>query len=126
MPDGGSYDRDEGNVGEASDMGDDGTSKVTSSRATWRAVYSMFGPYAIANVFMVVAIVLAIVFQPKYGDPESLWPAVTMAGVMFVAGIFVVKGSLRLRQVGKSAREDRRRIAAGLPLDPEDQGDRDR
>lgn len=90
---------------------------------TWQAVYSMFGPYAIGNLIMLVAIIVAVVFQPKFGDPNSFWVAAIEAGLLLVAGIFVVKGTLRLRQVRKSAREDKRRISAGLPLEPEDPED---
>ena len=99
------------------------TGKVTTSKATWHAIYSMFGPLKIANLLMLVAIILAIVFQPKYGDPDSFWPGAMVIGVMLVAGVFLVKGGLRLRQVRKSGKEDRRRIAAGLPLDPEEPED---
>jgi ABC-type Co2+ transport system permease subunit len=83
----------------------------------------MLGPYAIANLIMLVAIIVAVVFQPKFGDPNSYLPAAIEAGLLLVAGIFVVKGTLRLRQVRRSGREDERRISAGLPLDPEEHED---
>lgn len=94
-----------------------------TSKTTWQAVYSMFGPYAIANLIMLIVIVVAVVFQPKFGDPNSYWSTAVEAALLLVAGIFVVKGTLRLRQVRKSAREDKRRISAGLPLEPEEPED---
>ncbi|WP_223916290.1 hypothetical protein [Arthrobacter sp. NicSoilC12] len=101
----------------------EGTGKARSSKATWQSVYSMFGPLKIANLTMLIAIILAVMFQPKANDPSTYWAAAMVAFVMLVAGFFLVRGGLRLKRVRASAREDRRRIAAGLPLDPENPED---
>ncbi|WP_136017910.1 hypothetical protein [Arthrobacter silvisoli] len=99
---------------------------MKSSKATWRAVFSMFGPYAVANMVMIAAIVVFAVFQPDlHGPPETwtattIWSAATIVVLVLTSFGFVVKGALRLRLVYKEAREDRRRIAAGLPLNPEE------
>ena len=95
----------------------------TTSRATFQAISSMFGPYGIANLLMLVALILFVVFQPKVNDPGTHWALVMVGVILLAAVVFVVKGTLRLRHVGKSAREDRRRLAAGLPIDPEQPGD---
>lgn len=91
----------------------------TTSRATFQAISSMFGPYGIANVLMLGALLLFVVFQPAVNDPGTHWALVMVAIILLAAVVFVVKGTLRLKHVGKSAREDRRRVAAGLSLDPE-------
>lgn len=104
-------------------MGDEGTRKVTISRSTWQAVYSMFGPYAIANLFMLVAIILFAVLQPKANDPNTYWALAVVAGLLLVAGVFLVMGTLRFERVHKSHREDQRRIAAGLTLELEEPED---
>lgn len=100
-------------------MDDEGTSKATTSRATWQSAYSMFGPFAIANFIMLIALILFAVFQPKVSDPNTHWALAMVAGVLLVAGGFMVKGILRFKRVHQSHREDQRRIAAGLPLEPE-------
>jgi hypothetical protein len=100
---------------------------VKSSRKTWDAVFSTFGPYAVANILMLLAIVVFIVFQPDLSGPTDTWTLKTLLScvaigtIMLVAGGFILKGVLGLRKVNQSAREDRRRVEAGLPLDPEDQ-----
>jgi membrane protein YdbS with pleckstrin-like domain len=91
----------------------------TTSRNTWQAVYSMFGPMAVANFTMLLVIVVFVVFQPKASDPSTYWAIALMAVLMLIAGVLMVKGMLRLRLVRKSHKEDRRRIAAGLTLEPE-------
>lgn len=99
---------------------------MKSSRKTWDAVFATFGPYAVANIFMLLAIVVAIVFQPNLSGPSDSWTMQTLVScvaigiLMLVAGGFILKGLLGLRNVARSAREDRRRVEAGLPLDPDD------
>lgn len=77
---------------------------------------------------MLIAIVLFIVFQPDLSGPTELWTAktiwscVAIGAILVTAGVFIMKGGLRLRQVFQSAREDRLRTRAGLPVDPEEPG----
>ncbi|WP_442542521.1 hypothetical protein ACSBOX_11255 [Arthrobacter sp. KN11-1C] len=97
--------------------------RPTTSRNTWQAVYSMFGPMAVANFTMLLVIVVLVVFQPKASDPSTYWAIALMAALMLVAGGLMLKGLLRLRLVRKEHKEDRRRIAAGLPLEPEHDDD---
>jgi len=111
------------NTGGKFRMDVEGTGRARSSKATWHSVYSMLGPLKVANLTMLVAIILAVVFQPKANDPSTYWAAVVVAFVMLVAAFFLVRGGLRSKRVRTSAAEDRRRIAAGLPLDPEDPED---
>jgi prepilin signal peptidase PulO-like enzyme (type II secretory pathway) len=99
--------------------------KQTASRTTRQAFFSMFGPFTIANIFMLAAIVVFVAFQPD-GAYMPSWAAAVISILMLVALAFIIKGGLRLRNVRKSAGEDRRRHAAGLPLDPEDQRDADK
>ncbi|UKA59389.1 hypothetical protein [Arthrobacter sp. FW306-2-2C-D06B] len=91
----------------------------TNGRNTWQAVYSMFGRMAVANFTLLLVVVVLVVFQPKASDPSSYWAIALMAVLMLVTGGLMVKGMLRLRLVRKSHKEDRRRIAAGLTLEPE-------
>lgn len=82
-------------------------------------MYSMFGPMAVANFTLILVVIVLAVFQPKASDPSTYWAIALMAVLMLVAGGLMVKGMLRLRLLRKSHKEDRRRIAAGLPLEPE-------
>ncbi|WP_026538718.1 hypothetical protein [Arthrobacter sp. 9MFCol3.1] len=91
-----------------------------TSKDTWRAVYSMFGPYAIANLFMLVAFIFLAVAQPNLDDENTYWALVVGAVLMLAAGGFLVAGLLRFKGVHISHKADRRRIAAGLPLEPEE------
>ena len=93
--------------------------KLTTSRSTWQAVYSMFGPFAIANLTMLLVIIVLAIFQPKASDPSTYWAIELMAVLMLVAGGLMLKGLLRFRLVHRSHKEGQRRIAAGLPLEPE-------
>ena len=94
------------------------TSKVKSSKATWDAFYSMDGPSAISNIIVLVALILFAVSQPDVDDPSTYWALALVAVLFLVAGGFQVQAALRLKRVYRSAKEDRRRIAEGLPLDP--------
>ena len=91
-----------------------------SSNATWNAVFSMFGPYFIANVIMLIAIIFFWVTQPKINDPSTYWSIALVSLLLLEAALFVVKGARGLRRVNAEAREDRRRHAAGLPLEREE------
>ena len=91
-----------------------------SSKATWDAVFSMFGPYFIANIIMLITIVFFVVTQPKINDPSTYWSIALVGLLLLAAVVFVVKGALGLRRVTAEAREDRRRLAAGLPLEREE------
>ena len=82
-------------------------------------MYSMFGPFAIANFTMFLVLILYVIVQPKASDPSTYWAIGLMAVLMLVAGGLMVNGLFRFRLVHKSHKEDRRRIAAGLPLEPE-------
>ncbi len=86
-------------------------------------MYSMFGPMAVANFTLMLVVVVLVVFQPKATDPSTYWAIGLMAVLMLIAGGLMVKGLLRLRLVRKEHKEDRRRIAAGLPLEPEHDDD---
>lgn len=99
--------------------------KQTTSKATWRAVDSIFGPFTIGNIFLIAGIIIFGIFQPE-GAPIPLWAGLTVALFMLVGVGFVIKGVIRTKNIRKSAKEDRRRLAAGLPLDPEDQTDNGR
>ncbi|WP_458111277.1 hypothetical protein M1D88_13100 [Arthrobacter sp. R1-13] len=91
-----------------------------SSKATWQAFYSMNGPFAVAQGFMFVMLIVLAIFQPAVDRPDT-YPALAIVVLLIlVAGGFMVAGMFRFLRLRKSAREDRRRIAAGLPLDPED------
>ncbi|XAS74016.1 hypothetical protein VUN82_09365 [Micrococcaceae bacterium Sec5.1] len=90
-----------------------------SSKATWNAVLSMFGPYFIANLIMLVAIIFFWVTQPKINDPSTYWSIALVGLLLLAAALFVVKGARGLQRVNAEAREDRRRHAAGLPLERE-------
>ena len=79
-----------------------------SSKATWNAVSSMFGPYFIANVIMLVAIIFFWVTQPKINDPSTYWSIALVGLLLLAAALFVVKGARGLRRVNADAREDRR------------------
>jgi hypothetical protein len=73
----------------------------------------------IANFTLMLVVVVLVVFQPKACDPSTYWAIGLMAVLMLIAGGLMVKGFLRLRLVHKAHKEDRQRIAAGLPLEPE-------
>lgn len=94
--------------------------KVKSSKATWDAYYSMDGPFAISNFILLIAFILLAVSQPNLDDPSTYWALVIGAVLFLLAGGFKVQGALRLKRVFRSAKEDRRRVAEGLPLDPEE------
>ncbi|WP_416416147.1 hypothetical protein [Paenarthrobacter aromaticivorans] len=91
-----------------------------SSKATWNAVFSMFGPYFIANIIMLITIIFFVVTQPKINDPSTYWSIVLVGLLLLAAVVFVVKGALGLRRVNAEAREGRRRHGAGLPLEREE------
>ncbi|MFJ4207926.1 hypothetical protein ACIPY2_05605 [Paenarthrobacter sp. NPDC089675] len=93
--------------------------KNRSSATTWNAVFATFGPYTIANGLMLLALVLFLIFGPEVDDSGTYWSIGLIRLVMLAAGIFIFKGALGLRKVNASSREDRRRIAAGLPLERE-------
>jgi hypothetical protein len=93
-----------------------------NSEATWRAFYSMLGPYATAN-FILIGMLALFVFKPSVNDPSTYWTMAVMVIMILVAGGFIVKGTLRHKSILKSAEQDRKRLAAGLPLDPEDPED---
>lgn len=95
-------------------MDDDGTSKTPTGEATWGAFYSMLGPYAIANFILIGALAL-FVFEPSVYDPSTYWVIAAMAIMFLVAGVFIVRGTLRHKNIRKSAKEDRRRISLGFP-----------
>jgi hypothetical protein len=95
-----------------------------TSKATFQAMSSMFKPYGIANVIAFIAMILFFVFQPKVNDPSTHWTLVMVGILLLLSIVFVVKGTLRLKQIKKSTMEDRRRWAAGLPVDPEAPEDR--
>jgi uncharacterized BrkB/YihY/UPF0761 family membrane protein len=97
--------------------------RSTTSRNTWQAVYSMFGPFAVANFTLFLVLILYVVLQPKASDPSTYWAIALMAVLMLIAGGLMVSGMVRLRLVRKAHKEDRRRIAAGLPLAPEHDDD---
>lgn len=96
-----------------------GVNKRTS-KATWQAFYSMDGPFAISNLILLGALILIAVLRPNLDDPNTHWTLAVVAVLFLVAGGFKVQGVLRLKSVHKSAKEDRRRIAEGLPLDPDE------
>jgi hypothetical protein len=82
------------NTGGKFRMDVEGTGRARSSKATWHSVYSMLGPLKVANLTMLVAIILAVVFQPKANDPSTYWAAAMVAFVMLVAGFsFLGEGS---------------------------------
>jgi amino acid transporter len=81
---------------------------------------STFKPYGIANIITFIAMILFLIFQPKVNEPSTHWALVMVGILLLLAIVFVVKGTLRLKQIKKSAMEDRRRLATGLPVDPED------
>jgi hypothetical protein len=94
--------------------------KVPTSKATWDAYDFMHGPLAISNFILLGAIILFAVIQPNLDDPSTYWALALGAILLVVAGGFKVQGAFRLRGIFRSAREDRRRIAEGLPLDPDE------
>lgn len=95
----------------------------TSSRATWQAFYSMLGPFAIAQGFMLVMLIVLAVFQPAISRPDTYLSLAVVVLLLLVAGCFVVAGMHRFLHLRKSAKEDRRRIASGLPLELESPDD---
>lgn len=56
-----------------------------NSEATWRAFYSMLGPYAIAN-FILIGMLILFVFEPSVNDPSTYWVIAVMAIMFLVAG----------------------------------------
>ena len=91
-----------------------------TSKATWQAFYSMNGPFAVAQGFLFVMLIVFAIFQPAVDRPET-YPSLVIVVLLFlVAGGFMVAGTFRFLRLRKSDKEDRRRIAAGLPLEPED------
>lgn len=84
----------------------------------------MLGPYAIAN-FILIGMLVLFVFEPSVNDPSTYWVIAAMAVMFLVAGGLIVQGTLRHKNIRKSAIEDRRRIAAGLPLEREDPEDKE-
>ena len=94
--------------------------KVKSSKATWDAFYSMDGPLAISNIILLLAVILFAVSRPNVDDPSTYWALALGAVLFLLAGGFKVQGALRLKRVYRSAKKDRRRIAEGLPLDPDE------
>jgi len=90
-----------------------------ASRNTWQAMYTMFGPMALSNFTMLLVLILYVILQPKVNDPSTYWAIGVLALLMLVAGVLMVKGLFRFRLVHRAHKEDQRRIAAGLPLEPE-------
>lgn len=72
---------------------------------------------------MIAGVLFLLISQPKYVSPDTHWAAVVFGLFVLAALVFIIKGGLPHRNVRKSASEDRRRNAAGLPLDLEDRRD---
>lgn len=82
-------------------------------------MYSMFGPLALSNITMLLVLIAYVILQPKASDPSTYWAIWVIAVLMLVAGVLMLKGLFRFRMVHRSHKDDQRRIAAGLPLEPE-------
>lgn len=95
-----------------------------SSKATREAFFSLFGPFGIANLLCLLMFLVLLIFRPNFNDPGTYWALVLMFAFGISALIVVLVGSWgRLRQLSASAREDRRRIAAHLPVERENPPD---
>jgi O-antigen/teichoic acid export membrane protein len=93
-----------------------------SSRATRNAFFSLFGPFSVANFLLLLMFLVLLVFRPSGYDSSTYWALALMAFLGISALVVVIVGARGgLKRLTASAKEDRRRIAAGLPLDPEDQ-----
>ena len=70
------------------------------------------------TVLTAVTYILFLVFKPSVYVPATYW-AIGLLGAMFTLAfaLIITGGVIRLRRLRSSAKEDRRRIAAGLPLE---------
>lgn len=92
-----------------------------SSRATWDAFFAMFGPFHFGNILMLLSILVLVIFRPNADDPGTYWAIGLVALLMITAAVFIIGGGgRRLLRLLESGRQDRRRIQAGLPLEPEE------
>lgn len=89
-----------------------------SSKATWDAFFAMFGPSQLANVLMLLAILVLVIFRPNIGDSGTYWSIALVAVLILAAGVLVaVGGGSRLKRIRESAQDDHQRLAQGLPLE---------
>ncbi|KUM34889.1 hypothetical protein AR689_12390 [Arthrobacter sp. EpRS71] len=96
--------------------------KDRSSKATWDAFFAIFGPFQLANILMLLAILALVIFRPNIGDSATHWSIALVAVLIVTAGVLVaVGGGSRLKRLRESARDDRRRLAQGLPLDKDEE-----
>lgn len=96
--------------------------KDKSSKATWDAFFAMFGPFQLANVLMLSAILALVIFRPNIGDSATHWSIALVAVLIVAAGVLVaVGGGSRLKRLRESAQGDHRRLAHGLPLERDDE-----
>lgn len=82
-------------------------------------MYSTFGPLALSNFTMLMVLIAYVILQPKASDPSTYWAIGVIAVLTLVAGALMLKGLFRFRTVHRSHKDDQRRTAAGLPLEPE-------
>jgi len=92
-----------------------------SSRATEDIALAHLGGSFVAYVLMLLAFLVLLIFRPSAYDPSTYWAMALMAFLFVTALIIViVRGVRGLKRLNASVKEDRRRIAAGLPLERED------
>jgi hypothetical protein len=85
------------------------------------AAFASNGYTTYAQALVIGGGILAVVIRPSFDDPGTYW-AIAVAGVMIVLGLAftIIGGVIRIRRLNASVREDRRRLAAGLPLERDD------
>lgn len=92
-----------------------------SSRATEDVALSLMGGSSVVFFLALLAFLVMLMVRPRVGDPSTYWAIALMAFLLITAlVIVVVRGVRGLKRLNASAKEDRRRIAAGLPLERDD------
>jgi membrane protein implicated in regulation of membrane protease activity len=89
-----------------------------SSKATENVAFSLMGGSSIATFLMGLALLVLLTFRPSSYDPSTYWAIALTAFLCVSALVIVIVRALRgLKRLNASVKEDRRRIAAGLPLE---------
>jgi hypothetical protein len=92
-----------------------------SSKATENVVFSLIGGSSTATLLMFLALLVLLIFRPSSYDPSTYW-AMALIAILCVSALVIatVRGLRGLKRLNASVKEDRRRIAAGLPVEPDE------
>ena len=98
-----------------------------SSKATQDAAFFVYRGSTLGKFLALLAFLVVLIFRPNSYDPSTYW-AIALVVVLFVAALVIViaRGVRGLKVLNDSAKEDRRRIAAGLPLERQEPQSPDR